>query len=87
MDLRFQPENIFCKPVYGDLCSTSGVLVKIRVRRRKGAASNANDNATRTDVIVLGAVNSIVKFECKFVVRIIAKCLWPNTQQISNVFL
>lgn len=74
MDLRFQPENIFCKPVYGDLCSTSGILVKVKVRRRKGAASNTNDSATKTEVIVLGAVNSIVMFECKFVVRtVVAK--------------
>lgn len=69
MDLRFQPENIFCKPVYGDLCSTSGVLVKVKVRRRKGAASSTNDSATKTEVTVLGAVNSIVMFECKSAVR------------------
>lgn len=61
MALNFRPDNIFSKPIFGDVKPTTGLLLK--VRRRKKKSNKPNAPAEEPQVEIVGSVKSIVKFE------------------------
>lgn len=68
LDLRFRPDNIFCKPLYGDVHDTTGILLKVKRRRPKRNSTNDMFNKTEEpepEIIVLGTIKSIIKFESR----------------------
>lgn len=70
MDLRFHPDNVFCKPLNGDIHSASGMLVKIKRRRylqkptiNENMEAVSSDTYSEPEVSVLGVVKQFVKFD------------------------
>lgn len=35
LDLRFRPEDPYCKPAYGDRSATTNLLLKVHIRKRR----------------------------------------------------
>lgn len=62
LELRFRPDDVFCKPACGDKHQTSAVLLKVKVRRKK------TDETVSTKARVVGKVNSVFRFSnlCDF---------------------
>lgn len=62
LELRFRPDDVFCKPACGDKHQVSAVVLKIKIKRRK------TDNTVRTKAKVVGKVNSAFRFSnlCDF---------------------
>lgn len=71
LDLKFRPDDVFSKPIYGDLKSVSGLLVKITHRRRKHNITTMDrpdcedEEKVETKSVVLGIVRQMFKFEGK----------------------
>lgn len=69
LDLRFRPDDVFAKPVYGDLKPASGLLIKVVFRRRRhdvpGPSTEEQTDADEPKIEVLGVVRSMFKFEGK----------------------
>ena len=65
LELRFRPDDVYCKPACGDKHQTSAVLLKVKVRRKKEGDS---DNAVVTETSVVGKVSSVFRFSnlCDF---------------------
>lgn len=70
LDLRFRPDDVFSKPIYGDLKPASGLLLKVVYRRRRrdvpGPSTEDVQAADEPQIQVLGAVRSMFKFEGRF---------------------
>lgn len=73
LDLRFRPDDVFSKPIYGDLKPASGLLLKVVYRRRRRDVPGPSTEDTQTDeepqINVLGVVRSMFKFESKHLTR------------------
>lgn len=67
LDLRFRPDDVFSKPIYGDLKPASGLLLKVVYRRRRRDVPGPSTEDTEIDeepqINVLGVVRSMFKFE------------------------
>lgn len=70
LDLRFRPNDVFSKPIYGDLKPASGLLLKVVYRRRRHDVPGPSTEDTQIDeepqINVLGVVRSMFKFESKY---------------------
>lgn len=62
LELRFRPDDVYCKPACGDKHQISAVLLKVRVRRKKKLTG---DDTVTTEASVIGKVNSVFKFSSK----------------------
>lgn len=62
LPLQFSPNNIFCKPAYGDQQSATGILVKVRIRRSK----NKNKIQQQPTVSIVAMLDTFYEFDCKF---------------------
>lgn len=69
LDLKFRPDDVFSKPIYGDLKPASGLLLKVVFRRRRhdvpGPSTENNDADDEPKIQVLGVVRSMFKFDGK----------------------
>lgn len=67
LDLKFRPDDVYSKPIYGDLKSSSGLLIKVVKRRRKPnvAGPSNSDSIDEPTIEILGIVRSMFKFEGK----------------------
>lgn len=69
LDLKFRPDDVFAKPIYGDLKPASGLLIKVVYRRRRhdipGPSTEEDDTNDEPKIHVLGVVRSMFKFEGK----------------------
>lgn len=69
LDLKFRPDDVFTKPIYGDLKPASGLLIKVVYRRRRhdipGPSHEEDDTNDEPKIHVLGVVRSMFKFEGK----------------------
>lgn len=67
LDLKFRPDDVYSKPIYGDLKSSSGLLIKVVKRRRKSnvAGPSNSDSIDEPTIEILGIVRSMFKFEGK----------------------
>lgn len=67
LDLRFRPDDVFAKPIYGDLKPASGLLLKVVYRRRRHDVPGPSTEDTQIDeepqIEVLGVVQSMFQFE------------------------
>lgn len=66
LDLKFRPDDVFSKPIYGDLKPVSGLLLKITHRRRKSdvpGPSSSDFDDDKATAVVLGVVKQMFKFE------------------------
>lgn len=70
LDLRFHPDNVFCKPLQGDVHSATGMVIKVKRRRYlQKPRININMEAksvetySEPEVTVMGLVNKMVKFD------------------------
>lgn len=59
--MNFRPENIFSKPIFGDVKPTTGLLLKVRRRKKKSKAQNVKNE--EPEVEILGSIKSVIKFE------------------------
>lgn len=57
LELRFRPDDVFCKPACGDKQQVSAVLLKVKVRRRK-----SDDQIVKVKTNVVGKINSVFRF-------------------------
>lgn len=46
LELRFRPDDGYCKPACGDRHSTSGFLLRVRVKRKRGVKENCKNSDT-----------------------------------------
>lgn len=78
LDFKFRPDDVFSKPIYGELKPASGMFVKITYKRRKSGCvrSNISDqNDIEPKIEVLGIVKQMIKFEgCIGKVKKVDKC-------------
>lgn len=71
LDLKFRPDDVFSKPIYGDSKSVSGLLLKITRRRRKKNIATMDgldcedEENIEIESVVLGVVRQMFKFEGK----------------------
>lgn len=65
LDLKFRPDDVFSKPIYGDLKPSSGFLIKVIRRRRKRhvPGPSSTEYIGEPTVEMVGAVRSMFKFE------------------------
>lgn len=67
LDLRFRPDDVFSKPIYGDLKPASGLLMKVVFRRRRrdipGPSTEQDDENDEPKIEIMGIVRSMIKFE------------------------
>lgn len=67
LDLRFRPDDVFSKPIYGDLKPASGLLMKVVYRRRRrdipGPSTEQEDENDEPKIEIMGIVRSMFKFE------------------------
>lgn len=67
LDLRFRPDEVFSKPIYGDLKPASGLLLKIVYRRRRhdvpGPSTEEDDANDEPKIYIVGVVRSMFKFD------------------------
>lgn len=67
LDLRFRPDDVFSKPIYGDLKPASGLLLKVVYRRRRhdvpGPSTEEPEIDEEPQVEVVGVVRNMFKFE------------------------
>lgn len=64
LGLSFQPENPYVKRIFSESQTTAGVLIRVRVKKKKVG------NEVHRDVIstsVVGRVKQIYRFECMFI--------------------
>ncbi|XP_034231129.1 general transcription factor 3C polypeptide 5 [Thrips palmi] len=63
LELRFRPDDVFCKPACGDKHQVSAVLLKVKVRRKK-----TDDQVISTKARVVGKIRDVFKFNnlCDF---------------------
>ena len=69
LELRFRPDDVFCKPTCGERNSDSSFLIKVKRRRLKpGVKSTEQKPAEKCDVKVVGLVSDCFKFNnlCDF---------------------
>ncbi|KAJ6645869.1 General transcription factor 3C polypeptide 5 [Pseudolycoriella hygida] len=57
LPLRFSPNNIFCKPAYGDQQNTTGMLVKVKIRKQKN-----NNKIISADASIVAMVDTSYEF-------------------------
>jgi len=69
LELRFRPDDVFCKPTCGERNSDSSFLIKVKRRRLKPGVKNTEQKpAEKCDVKVVGLVSDCFKFNnlCDF---------------------
>ncbi|XP_058824246.1 general transcription factor 3C polypeptide 5 [Topomyia yanbarensis] len=64
LELRFRPESCYAKPAFGDRHATSGLVLKIKTRRRRSQPSEVQVRS----IEIAGRVSLMYKFEsmCDF---------------------
>lgn len=68
LELRFRPDSVYCKPAFGDRSATTGLLMKVKIRRNKNDPTDV-----KTETQVLGLIEDVYKFESKiFISSILA---------------
>lgn len=67
LDLKFRPDDVFAKPIWGDLKPASGLLIKVVCRRRRhdvpGPSTEEQTDTDGPNIEILGVVRSMFKFE------------------------
>lgn len=63
LPLQFSPNNIFCKPAYGDQRTTTGILVKVNIRRPKN--KDKAQQIISPTVSIVAMVDTFYEFDCK----------------------
>lgn len=63
LPLQFSPNNIFCKPAYGDQRRSTGILVKVKIRRPKN--KSRSQQIISPTVSIVAMVDTIYEFDCK----------------------
>lgn len=63
LQLKFRPDNVFAKYAHGDRSQATGVLLKVKVRKRK---SDFTAEPSSQSVSILGLVRCVYKFESVF---------------------
>lgn len=61
LPLKFHPDNVYNKPVMGDRCPGTGVLLKVTVRRPKDP--NSKKPIITKSASVLGVISSKFQFK------------------------
>lgn len=72
LDLKFRPDDVFSKPIYGELKQASGMFVKITHSRRKAGCIrpyNSDQDDIEPIIEVLGIVKQMFKFEGFFLTK------------------
>lgn len=64
LGLCFQPDNPFIKKIYTDVKPTTGVLLKLKVKKTKSGDEVKREILSTS---VVGSVKKINKFECKLI--------------------
>ncbi|CAH1391876.1 unnamed protein product [Nezara viridula] len=66
LELRFRPNDVFCKPACGDRYKTNGIILKIKVVKRK--SENGEEIGLIKNCEILGRVTTSFKFKsiCDF---------------------
>lgn len=72
LELRFRPDDVYCKPVCGERTSSTALLVRVRrrVKKAKGAgrgsavpsSTNASGEVVKVESSLLGVVNTSYNF-------------------------
>lgn len=91
LDLRFRPDDVFSKPIYGDLKPASGLLLKVVFRRRRrdvpGPSTELDAEFNEEPQInVLGVVRSMFKFESTHT-HTSASCTFFRSRALANCLL
>ncbi|XP_031623492.1 general transcription factor 3C polypeptide 5-like [Contarinia nasturtii] len=67
LDLTFRPDDVFAKPIYGDLKPASGLLLKVVYRRRRrdipGPSTEEEETNDEPKIDVIGVIRSMFKFD------------------------
>ena len=64
LELRFRPEDVYCKPTCGDRYKTNGIILKIRVV--KETSENGEEIRVIKNCEIVGRVIKSFKFKSKF---------------------
>lgn len=70
LQLKFHPENIYAKSAFGDRSSTTGILLKVKIRRRR--VPRPEDDVSPPTVTVLGLTEYIYRFDSKLLLHYFA---------------
>lgn len=76
LELKFRPDDIYAKPACGDKSSTLGIVLKIRIKRKKVRTVTPSTSTSTGNIIenletsiscvkVLGVCDEIFRFESK----------------------
>lgn len=83
MELRFRPNDIYCKPACGDKIVTTSLLLKIKVKKkfRNADAPCSSKSADAPQSIsfttsIIGVVDSVYKFNSAYFILIIFNNKW-----------
>lgn len=69
LELRFRPQDPYCKPAYGTMNKVSSLLLKVKRRRKSNPADSHildggdDSNAFEYKVEILGIITSSYKFQ------------------------
>lgn len=66
MELKFRPENKFCKATHGDRTTRTGIIFKVKFRRVKNQSGDTKQEIT--SVSIAGISNEMYQFNslCDF---------------------
>lgn len=70
LDLKLHPDNVFSKPLYGDISPSTGMLIKVRRRRyfqkpviTEGRVTETGETSTEPEISIEGLIKSVVRFD------------------------
>lgn len=63
LELRFRPDDIYCKPACGDRVKTNALLLKVKVLRKPN--ENDSDKRQVKSIEVVGRIQTLFKFKSK----------------------
>lgn len=64
MELRFRPNDVFCKPACGDRYKTNGIILKVKVVKMK--SGNGEETGHIKSCEILGRVTTSFKFKSSY---------------------
>ncbi|KAL1124661.1 hypothetical protein AAG570_001285 [Ranatra chinensis] len=68
LELRFRPDDIYCKPACGDRSKTNGILLKAKVLRKKNRMNSEEEETIVKSIEIIGRATTTFKFKssCDF---------------------